>query len=334
MSEQRVINLDPSFLKISENKTRKKKSKSKDSDAQIKIKSSKIKQPKVSTIKRNLLKIIRQNQEKRLKKEKQAKMSSLTNTTMDTYRNMPTSDFDQSVNFLSSVSKSQPQTKHKTFRNYEQPKEKQEFIINPDVNTNIQEVTNIVNNTDYQLLPEPQYGILKNGLKPTYRNWKNQTQKNNISPKLELHSSLSEQNYEKELKNKIRTYSEREQREQINNENKKNKQSQKQKKRRKTIRRTYRIGKSKVHPRISILVSSKTIRNNANLHRQQLRETSIHDIKKYLRKYGFIRVGTNSPNDVLRQMYENVRMINGEVHNRNPDNLLFNYLNDLEKSNF
>ena len=97
-------------------------------------------------------------------------------------------------------------------------------------------------------------------------------------------------------------------------------------KQKRTIRRTYKIGKSKVFPRISVLVSNKTIRNNITTKSQLLKQTDMQDVKKYLMKRGFIKVGTTAPNDVLRKMYEEAILMCGEVQNHNPDNLLYNYL--------
>jgi hypothetical protein len=103
-------------------------------------------------------------------------------------------------------------------------------------------------------------------------------------------------------------------------------------KRRKTIRRTYKIGKSSVFPRISVLVSNKTLRNNINNKSQLLKQVDISEIKKYLIKRGFIKVGSTAPNDVLRKMYEESVLMCGELQNHNPDNLLYNYLNDNNNS--
>ena len=124
--------------------------------------------------------------------------------------------------------------------------------------------------------------------------------------------------------------SEREQKENLYQQRKIKEKSQNPKKQRRTIRRTYRIGKSKVHPRVSVLISSKTLRNNANLQKTQLRETPISEVKQFLRKQGFIKVGTSTPNDVLRKMYESAKLICGEVYNHNPENLLYNYFNDTD----
>ena len=98
-------------------------------------------------------------------------------------------------------------------------------------------------------------------------------------------------------------------------------------KQKKTIRRTYKIGKSKIIPRISVLVSNKTIRNKISTQKQLLKQVPIQDVKKYLIKRGFIKIGSIAPNDILRKMYESSILICGEVQNHNPDNLLYNFLN-------
>jgi len=98
-------------------------------------------------------------------------------------------------------------------------------------------------------------------------------------------------------------------------------------KQKRTLRRTYKVGKSKVVPKISVLVSNRTIRNNITAKTQLLKQVPMNEIKRYLIKHGFIKIGTSAPNDVLRKMYESAMLICGEVKNHNPDNLLYNYLN-------
>jgi hypothetical protein len=98
------------------------------------------------------------------------------------------------------------------------------------------------------------------------------------------------------------------------------------KKQRKTIRRTYRVGKSKIYPKVGVLISNRTIRNQVLQKKQEIHETPIEDVRKYLVRQGFIRVGSVCPNDVLRKMYESAMLIGGDVKNHNPDNLVFNYM--------
>jgi hypothetical protein len=109
-----------------------------------------------------------------------------------------------------------------------------------------------------------------------------------------------------------------------NANNMKNKKSLKQKK---TVRRTFHIGKSKTVPKISVLVTNKSIRKNVTTKATLLKQTPIGEIRKYLIKKGLIKVGSTAPNDVLRKMYESVALIGGDINNYNPENLLYNYFN-------
>jgi uncharacterized membrane-anchored protein len=97
-------------------------------------------------------------------------------------------------------------------------------------------------------------------------------------------------------------------------------------KRKKIYKRTYRVGKSKT--KIGCLISNKTIRQKIQQSAYELKHTNIKDVRKFLLKRGFIKVGTTAPNDVLRKMYESVAMVCGEVQNHNPDNLLHNFINE------
>jgi hypothetical protein len=97
-------------------------------------------------------------------------------------------------------------------------------------------------------------------------------------------------------------------------------------KRKKTIRRTYKLGKSRITPKVSVLVSNKTVRKNISTKTEKLKQIPIEEIRAVLIKKGFIKVGSLATNDVLRKMYESMLLVCGEVENHNPENLLYNYL--------
>lgn len=99
-------------------------------------------------------------------------------------------------------------------------------------------------------------------------------------------------------------------------------------KRKRTHRRTYKLGKSKHIPQVSVLVSNKTIRNNITTKSQLLKQVPMEEVKNFLVKRGLIKVGSITPNDVLRKMYETSIMVCGEIYNHNPENLLYNFMND------
>jgi len=98
-------------------------------------------------------------------------------------------------------------------------------------------------------------------------------------------------------------------------------------KQKKTVKRTYYVGKSKVHPKVAVLVSNRTLRKKITTQAQLLKQVPIHEVKKYLIKKGFIKVGSVAPNDVMRKMYESAVLVGGEIQNHNSENLLYNYLN-------
>ena len=215
-----------------------------------------------------------------------------------------------------------------------------------------------LNNISY-----PKYGCLKNGNLPTYRTLQNQTRKAlhipipipknnpmiNISnpipnfggsgysnqpnqellqrPKQEYNQEKIQEYQENRVNNSLKRASEIKQTIDKISEIKQNIKPKKMK-RKKTIRRTFKIGKSKLNPKIGVLVSNKTIRNNISTKSQLLKQVPIDEVKKFLIKRGLIKVGSITPNDVLRKMYETSFMVCGEIYNHNPENLLYNFFND------
>ena len=180
---------------------------------------------------------------------------------------------------------------------------------------------------------------------PTYRNWvtqkarnpiNNQTNYTMVNPSSRLNpgqvlaQGQGPRQEPTELDKKIKEMSRISQFEK-QNQREKNIPKYRFPKQKKTIRRTYCIGKSRIHPKVSVLVSNKSIRANTTLKKQELKNIPIAEVRKYLLKHGFIKVGTNSPNDVLREMYENAKLICGEIKNHNPENLLYNYFHAAEE---
>jgi hypothetical protein len=106
----------------------------------------------------------------------------------------------------------------------------------------------------------------------------------------------------------------------------------KKKKYKKLLRRTYRCGKDRYTPNVGVLLSNKTIRSNVTTKSYLIKQTPISEIRNTLVKQGFIKVGSSAPNDVLRKIYESIQMIDGDVKNHNPDNLLYNFFNEKHKS--
>ena len=166
MSEKMII-LDPSSLNIMNNGTKKKR----ENVAKIKVKPpKKEKKTKVSTLKRNLLNMIRTNQESRLKNEPKIITDDLLTP--------PKTDFEESINFFSKLPKETPIISGKKNHTLKNPIPKIDIpsflpaFIPPPISSPVH------NMTSTQIPSAPPWGNLKQGLKPTYRVWRNTTEKN------------------------------------------------------------------------------------------------------------------------------------------------------------
>lgn len=334
--EKKEIKIDPILFKIPDNKTRKQKA---PKVPKIKVKNTKPeKKAKASTLKRNLLRMIRGHQEKRLKEA-----PPITTTILD--KDAPVkSDFEQSVEFLSKINASQPSPPPPPHNPPKHNNTLKQFVSPPppsirtynEMGPPVQVAMPPLRQSPVMQINPPKYGCLKNGSLPTYRVWKNQTQRNYPAqiPRntMDIAPSPIQMKYENRLRDKIKEMSEIKQHQERKTQLLNNKVFKKPKKQKRIIRRTFRTGKSKAYPRISVLVSNKTLRNDANLKKTELKEAPMDEVKQYLKQQGFIKVGTSTPNNVLREMYESAKMICGELKNYSPENLLYNYFNDDQTS--
>lgn len=366
MSEKRTITINPDFLKFSSGGTRKKQPKT--DGNKIKVKTDAPKKRDNTLKKKSILRMIRQHQEDKYKKlfeNKKPAATDLKNKISDI--NDFESDFERSKNYLLELAETTKATEsqmNKTLKQYpnQQP---ESLLFSPGVDvleTVSMDFPDVTNSPPVSIAKHrpnfitPNYGCLKHGSLPTYRNYI-KTQKNcplmsnmpiqinnpvnipmnHISsvPSMAFNSHAVSNNINAVVQDKIQEkIGENIKRMNENaqvmaklkamKENKYNKIA----KQKKIIRRTYKAGKSKVLPKVSVLVSNRTMRNNITTKSQLLKQDPIEDIKKYLIKRGFIKIGSTAPNDILRKMYESAVLICGEVQNHNPDNLLYNFLND------
>jgi len=351
MSEEKKINIDPGLFSFSNTKTRKKKpTENKDG---IKIKQPSQKKKNETLKKKSILRMIRQHQEERYNKLFYEKTKSKPEDLGGGFNK----EFEEANKFMQNLTEKttiNANVKNKTLRNY--PSTTNSLLFSPALDTlsntssqiPIKEVTNSINHrsavpSNITLNPNfptpPQYGCLKNGQLPTYRDFMNKTRKimpeitvhgGNNSPVVpmapkpinEIRNEIVEQKITDSMNrvNEMKNAAIKLEQLRVNNKPKKLK-------RKKTIRRTYKLGKSKVHPKVSVLVSNKTIRNNISTKAQLLKQAPIEEVKKHLIHHGLIKIGTIAPNDVLRKMYESSILMCGELNNHNPDNLLYNFVN-------
>lgn len=333
----RTISIDLNTLKIPTGgrNTRKKRE---PVEKKFKIKTPP--KPKIKSIKRNLLKFIRNQQAMKLKNE------HVPETPTDDFN----SSFGESVAFLNEVSKKtevDAKVKNRTLKHYDKstvPIMLTGLSIEPITTLPVSGATPPVR---VNIPPPPAYGCLKGGKLPLYRQYTQRNREPILSVGGTIGGTISGITGTTGITGDTattgttggtattttdKTNTKLEHISKMTNFMKSRYKPPPIRRQRKTVRRTYNVGKSATIPRVSVLISNKTIRNNISTRSQLLKQTPIQEVRKYLVKNGFIKVGSIAPNDVLRKMYETASLVCGEIHNYNPENLVYNFFNG-DKSN-
>lgn len=322
----KTISVNPELFMLSSNrKSSKKRDKKATQEEEIQVKAPP--KERVKTMrKQHILRFLREKQEQNYKNLLAGEEEKTTKTSPS--NPSPATHFDQSVQYFDELSKREKEREEPKSHNYTS-KVYHENVKPPspqptqqlNVLGQAQTIQTPSDNTESVVLAEPvikntskpTWGCLKNGNLPTFRDWKRSTQK--VSEHHDFHDKKYEIKAMMDAKEKYtakpRTWN---------------------KKQRKTVRRKYNVGRYTNMSKVAVLVSNKTIRNNILNQKQTIQRTPIHEMKKFLVKKGFIRVGTSAPNDVLMKMYETANLMCGEIENHNADNLLYNYINDVTES--
>ena len=91
-----------------------------------------------------------------------------------------------------------------------------------------------------------------------------------------------------------------------------------------TIKRKYTLGRSKIQKTVAVLIKDRSTRRQVLHAQKDLKRKPIDDVKAYLREHNLIKVGSSTPNDIMRKMYESA-MLAGEIKNSNVETLLHNF---------
>ena len=171
----------------------------------------------------------------------------------------------------------------------EKKEEKDDLFSKPKIELKTNENIETFNS---KLLPDPPYSNIKNGDKPTYREWKNTTQKR-PHPLV-----LTEPMKEKRIAGKGGG--------------------------KKLSKHYTKLGKK--NKTISVLIKDRATRKTIDQEVNLLKKHEISKIKEYLRDRGLIKIGSHAPESVLRETYENA-FLTGDVINTSKENLIHNYMN-------
>ena len=164
------------------------------------------------------------------------------------------------------------------------------------------------------LTSQPVYSCLKNGTRPTYKQLF--TRKAGFTQNEEPKPITIENNETQPLAVPERKAKLQELKKKYKKEIKPVRQ-----KKSKTIR--FNLGKKDNN--VSVLIKNNDTRRKIKKAHGDLKKNNILDIKKYLKEHNLLKAGSEAPNDVLRQLYEQSRLT-GEINNSNSNNLIHNYL--------
>lgn len=216
----------------------------------------------------------------------------------------------------------------------------------------------------FHLGPDPKWGCLKNGTKPTFRavNNENRIQLNITEmpddPMMnETTSMMGEDNTDNANINVVRaelsesaeatnksieaTYGARKQRlDEYKREHFKNELKNQQPviKIRETkqhiVTKKYKLGKytNKNGQVIGVLIKNRQTQHNIEKKRNEMRHIPLHTIKARLHKKNLLKVGSIAPPDILRELYENA-VFAGDIENDGDGILLHNFLSSTENDN-
>lgn len=87
------------------------------------------------------------------------------------------------------------------------------------------------------------------------------------------------------------------------------------------VTKKLKVGKIKAKKKVVIVLKNKTMKNKTEEKLRKYDEQDIQEIRKYLQEKGFIKYGCSAPNEILREMYKNLKM-SGKVKNLNMKNYI------------
>ena len=135
------------------------------------------------------------------------------------------------------------------------------------------------------------YGVLKGGIKPTYRAWMSSAPPPPVPPPSVPLATVNKQTTVK------------------------------------TIKKIYTLGKVVGKQTIGVLIKNNDTRKRIIQSHRELNQAPMATVKQYLIDHNLISFGSNAPSNVLRKMYES-SMLAGDITNVDPDLLITNNNNN------
>jgi hypothetical protein len=177
---------------------------------------------------------------------------------------------------------------------------------------------------------EPPHGCLKQGKKPTFREWANKMLKKPVDTITDMFGGGSSDNVNNDpASNTLNKHDLQTSQpnsligggKDNNNEN----ITGMRLKIRKTLKKKYRVGKH--DDVVGVLLKNKESQRHIQKQHLTLKNKTIGEIRKHLYDKNLLKIGSNAPPDVIRRLYED-SILTGDVKNTGGDVLLHNFFSN------
>jgi len=177
-----------------------------------------------------------------------------------------------------------------------------------------------MHNQTVKIKPPPPYTCLKNSssTKPTYRQWMARTNESNIRRQPPL--SIPQNSFANTPDTSLRSEKLAELQSKSNAKRKPRKI-----RRKKMTTLKHKLGKS--GRKVSVLIKNHRTRKQIQIECGALKQKKISEVRSYLKKHNLLKGGSVAPNDVLKATYEQA-ILAGDVVNKSAETLIHNYTRD------
>lgn len=256
-------------------------------------------------------------------------------------QNKYTDDFHSSVEYLNNIKKTVQQVHSELPEELLEPTveivpklvEAPRLVESPTTNTtttttaaSVPTPTPTLTPTKYKVDSEVPYGCLKNGIKPSFKNWTRNNRSasmNTANPALSFSAKPSQSSVSVPVT--VPAPAQQQPPQQPTPQM----QTPVASKPATTIKR-HVIGKSKKSRHVGVLIKNVNTRKHIINAHKDLKKTNINEVRNHLKNNGLLKVGTTAPIEVLRQTYE-ASILAGDINNKNHETLYHNFINDKEK---
>jgi hypothetical protein len=180
------------------------------------------------------------------------------------------------------------------------------------------------NEVQYSIRPDKPYGVLKNGLKPTYKSWS--SHENNTMQQMPM-QQMSMQPMSMQPMSMQPMSMQPMPMQQMPMQPMPIQQmpiEQVPMIQELEVKKVFQLGRNKKNKTVSVLLKNNSTRKKIEGDKINFKKTNISTVKNFLKRQNLIRFGTTAPNNLLREIYESTKLC-GEITNENSKSIIHNF---------